>query len=224
MRHKVVVDIGCQLHLSTLPREHMITVSIAKWCPLCFLISLVESLLWVVQTLRLSGIVGLTLGKTKMGLMISFISGSICLLLCIPMLLAMRTHPCHGKKAFDLFSFPLIIIFFVPLLRLLFIFLANPSHPGTEIEHYPLVFEFFWCILMRVQSLHFTHFCPGNVLELRAVRPRTAVKPSGPQRELSSTSDGVASRKKTLSMSHSECCHSDTFCGGNVSLHGMFWF
>lgn len=76
----------------------MITVSIAKWCPLCFLISLVESLLWVVQTLRLSGIVGLTLGKTKMGLMISFISGSICLLLCIPMLLAMRTHPCHGKK------------------------------------------------------------------------------------------------------------------------------
>ena len=75
---------------------------------------------------------------------------------------------------------------------------------------------------MHVQSLHFTHFCPGNVLELRAVRQRTAVKPSGPQRELSSTSDGVASRKKTLSMSHSECCHSDTFCGGNVSLHGIF--
>jgi len=71
----------------------------------------------------LSGIVGLTLGKTKMGLMISFISGSICLLLCIPMLLAMRTHP--------------------------------------------------------------------------AVRPRTAVKPSGPQRELSSTSDGVASQSSS---------------------------
>ena len=138
MRHKVVVDIGCQLHLSTLPRGHMITVSIAN------LISLVESLLWVVQTLRLSGIVGLTLGKTKMGLMISFISGSICLLLCIPMLLAMRTHPCHGKKGIRPFFLSLSSLFlFVPLLRLLFIFLANPSHPGTEIEQYPLVFEFF---------------------------------------------------------------------------------
>ena len=44
------------------------------------------------------------------------------------------------------------------------------------------------------------HLCLGNFLELRAVRPRTAVKPSGPQRELSSTSDGVASRKKTQTL------------------------
>ena len=52
----------------------------------------------------------------------------------------------------------------------------------------------------RPITQHFMHLCLSNFLELRAVRPRTAVKPSGPQREHSSTSDGVAGRKKTQTL------------------------
>ena len=47
------------------------------------------------------------------------------------------------KRHSTFFPFLSSLFLFVPLLRLLFIFLANPSHPGTEIEQYPLVFEFF---------------------------------------------------------------------------------
>ena len=48
------------------------------------------------STFRLSGIVGMALGTTKIGLMISFISSAVFQLGGIPVLLAMRTHPQHG--------------------------------------------------------------------------------------------------------------------------------
>ena len=53
---------------------------------------------WVFPNLlRLSGIVGMALGTTKIGLMISFISSAIVQLGGIPVLFAMRTHPQHGS-------------------------------------------------------------------------------------------------------------------------------
>lgn len=55
---------------------------------------------WVFPNLlRLSGIVGMALGTTKIGLMISFISSAIVQLGGIPVLFAMRTHPQHGSES-----------------------------------------------------------------------------------------------------------------------------